>query len=180
MPFSGGRGWWIRFPAGKPRRLQHATGMLPSAAFRIHQNKKNTAKRHKPFGCVWWGMVDSNHRRRCQQIYSLSPLATREIPQIQLELVDGFAFLRESHGGCNMPPACCQVPPFESVRKRMRNMWSWWTDSNPRPADYKSAALPAELHQHLTSEQMYISRLNVFCQPKFQLLTAFFTKEGVV
>ena len=25
--------------------------------------------------------------------------------------------------------------------------WSWWTDSNPRPADYKSAALPAELHQ---------------------------------
>ena len=31
----------------------------------------------------WWGMVDSNHRRRCQQIYSLSPLATREIPHIQ-------------------------------------------------------------------------------------------------
>ena len=28
-------------------------------------------------------MVDSNHRRRCQQIYSLSPLATREIPHIQ-------------------------------------------------------------------------------------------------
>ena len=26
-------------------------------------------------------------------------------------------------------------------------IWSWWTDSNPRPADYKSAALPAELHQ---------------------------------
>ena len=41
----------------------------------------------------WWGMVDSNHRRRCQQIYSLSPLATREIPHIKhirLELVDGF------------------------------------------------------------------------------------------
>ena len=27
-------------------------------------------------------MGDSNHRRHCQQIYSLSPLATREIPQI--------------------------------------------------------------------------------------------------
>ena len=41
----------------------------------------------------WWGMVDSNHRRRCQQIYSLSPLATQEIPHIKhirLELVDGF------------------------------------------------------------------------------------------
>ena len=41
-------------------------------------------------GTFWWGMVDSNHRRRCQQIYSLSPLATREIPHIHLELVDGF------------------------------------------------------------------------------------------
>ena len=27
--------------------------------------------------------------------------------------------------------------------------WSWWTDSNPRPADYKSAALPAELYRRL-------------------------------
>ena len=26
----------------------------------------------------WWRGVDSNHRRQCQQIYSLSPLATRE------------------------------------------------------------------------------------------------------
>ena len=48
---------------------------------------------------------------KTQQIYSLPPLATRELSHIQLK-------------------------------------WSWWTDSNPRPADYKSAALPAELHQH--------------------------------
>ena len=27
--------------------------------------------------------------------------------------------------------------------------WSWWTDLNPRPADYKSAALPTELHQRI-------------------------------
>ena len=64
---------------------------------------------------IWWGKVDSNHRRHCQQIYSLSPLATREFPHIKL---------------------------------RCQTRWSWWTDSNPRPADYKSAALPAELHQH--------------------------------
>ena len=31
---------------------------------------------------LWWGKVDSNHRRHRQQIYSLSPLATREFPQI--------------------------------------------------------------------------------------------------
>ena len=33
--------------------------------------------------------------------------------------------------------------------------WSWWTDSNPRPADYKSAALPAVLHQHIQQEILY-------------------------
>ena len=27
----------------------------------------------------------------------------------------GLAFLRESHGGCNSPPDCCQEPPFESI-----------------------------------------------------------------
>ncbi len=32
----------------------------------------------------WWGKVDSNHRSRRQQIYSLPPLATREFPHIQL------------------------------------------------------------------------------------------------
>ena len=43
---------------------------------------------------VWWGKVDSNHRRRCQQIYSLPPLATREHSHIhfykKMELVDGL------------------------------------------------------------------------------------------
>ena len=32
----------------------------------------------------------------------------------------------------------------------VKNGWSWWTDSNPRPADYKSAALPTELHQRIS------------------------------
>ena len=27
-------------------------------------------------------------------------------------------------------------------------LWSWRWDLNPQPADYKSAALPIELHQH--------------------------------
>ena len=88
---------------------------------RILSPQQKTEPRHTAQLGFWWGMVDSNHRRRCQQIYSLSPLATREIPHIRLQLVDGFAFLRESHGGYNVPPARCQEPPFESVRKRMRN-----------------------------------------------------------
>ena len=39
------------------------------------------------------------------------------------------------------------IPPYE--------IWSWWTDSNPRPADYKSAALPAELHQQFQQQDLY-------------------------
>ena len=32
----------------------------------------------------WWELVDSNHRSIKQQIYSLSPLATRESSHIHL------------------------------------------------------------------------------------------------
>ena len=59
----------------------------------------------------WWGMVDSDHRSQWQQIYSLPPLAAREIPLILL--------------------GSAQAKP-----------WSWWSESNQQPADYKSAALP--------------------------------------
>lgn len=32
---------------------------------------------------------------------------------------------------------------------RIRGGWSCWRDSNPRPDDYKSTALPAELQQRM-------------------------------
>ena len=40
---------------------------------------------------------------------------------------------------------------------RMRKSWSWRWDSNPQPADYKSAALPIELRQPSRAELRYIS-----------------------
>ena len=40
--------------------------------------------------------------------------------------------------------------------------WSWWTDLNPRPADYKSAALPTELHQHKSLPENYVLRYHHF------------------
>ena len=55
----------------------------------FHQNKTATLR----LRFCWWKRVDSNHRRRSQQIYSLSPLATWVLFHIQLvkvELVDGF------------------------------------------------------------------------------------------
>ena len=57
----------------------------------------------------------------------------------------GFAFLRKSHAGCNMHPACCQEPAFESIapilnfesktkQSIFRYSVSWWevVDSNHR------------------------------------------------
>ena len=81
---------WFRRNA--PRGVNRAESTIPSIK-----------KRHRiAMSFFWWEEVDSNHRRRCQQIYSLLPLATRE----------------SSHA------------------------WSWWSESNQQPADYKSAALP--------------------------------------
>lgn len=34
---------------------------------------------------------------------------------VGLAVCTGFALLRQSHGGCSLPPAGCQEPPFESV-----------------------------------------------------------------
>ncbi len=47
---------------------------------------------------------------------------------------------------------------------------SWWTDSNRRPADYKSAALPTELHQHFFKRRKF----NVF-YISMQYVKLFFT-----
>ena len=70
---------------------------------------------------MWWEGVDSNHRSRRRQIYSLMHLATLQPARIKL--------LPRPHGGREL-------------------FWSWRLESNPQPADYKSAALPVELRQH--------------------------------
>lgn len=66
-----------------------------------------------------------------RQIYSLIPLATRE-PLRVLNI---------------------------SAAHRATSSWSWREESNPRPADYKSAALPTELRQqlflHVSSRSIY-------------------------
>ena len=42
--------------------------------------------------------------------------------------------------------ASCQMELFSPGR--FSCAWSRWRDSNPRPSDYKSDALPTELHRH--------------------------------
>ena len=101
-------GWWIRFAfilpsAGRMNIGSHqflnwwqqvSTGHLHLEGFESHHPHSKTKTPAVKAGVLfWWGMVDSNHRRHSQQIYSLSPLATREIPHIHfrsLEPVDGL------------------------------------------------------------------------------------------
>ena len=85
----------------------------------------------------WWAEVDSNHRSRRRQIYSLIHLAALESAHMKLSLV-----------------------------------WSRWLDSNPQPADYKSAALPIELHQHKKCGASGWNRtadIRIFSPPLYQL-----------
>ena len=52
---------------------------------------------------------------------------------------------------------------------------SRWSDSNQRPADYKSAALPTELHRLVLQVQRYglFLKLQIFCR-FFLVFTHFF------
>ena len=72
-------------------RKSHGSADMPLACllgrpFRIRPPSTHTTKNHYPLdsGFLWWGRTDSNHRSETQQIYSLSPLATRELPLMKL------------------------------------------------------------------------------------------------
>jgi hypothetical protein len=57
--------------------------------------------------------------------------------------------VREGFEPSKAEPPDLQSGPFGHSGTSPKNRtWSWRWDSNPRPADYKSAALPAELRQH--------------------------------
>ena len=58
---------------------------------------------------------------------------------------------------------------------------SWWTDSNPRPADYKSAALPTELYQQgmvFSTGDDYHSKPHSICQHYFSSGGSFSNESG--
>ncbi len=81
-----------------------------------------------------------------------------------------FATVPPSHfAPKNNPPDCfftvLTLTGFESDHS-LHQGWSWWTDSNPRPADYKSAALPTELHQHFQRSNIIAYKTD-FVKQKF-------------
>ena len=54
------------------------TEKSPQTRMNTKKNVPDSKIRH----IIWWERVDSNHRSIKQQIYSLSPLATRELSPI--------------------------------------------------------------------------------------------------
>ena len=60
------------------------TGLSPCRVCRSPSLRRPHCRRFKVFGHLeicYWGVQDSNLRRQCHQIYSLTPLATRETPR---------------------------------------------------------------------------------------------------
>ena len=67
--------------------------------------------------------------------------------------------------------------PYKVVTFALLHMalqrWSWWTDLNPRPADYKSAALPTELHQHFLSAYLIYHNKSIKSRKKLKFILKF-------
>ena len=78
--------------------------------------------------CRWWRGKDSNLRTLRERIYSPSPLTTR--PPLRTE--PGIMLIIRWH-----------------VKLIAKRFWCRMSESNQRPSDYKSAALPTELIRHL-------------------------------
>ena len=107
--------WQDSASGGSPNRGSCATSPY---------HAKGTDFSSVPF--AWWEGVDSNHRSRRRQIYSLMHLATLQPARIK----------------------------FLPRPRSWTGKWSWRLESNPQPADYKSAALPVELRQHFAGKNI--------------------------
>ena len=94
------RGRWIRWPAFRWKAVRRkpvfALVLLTCHRHvgfewvRIHESSPtNKNPPAQLMGFYWWGKVDSNHRSYKQQIYSLSPLATREFPHMKFACLCG-------------------------------------------------------------------------------------------
>ena len=64
------------------------------------------------------------------------------------------------------------------VFQQPKSEWSRQTDSNPRPADYKSAALPTELCRQLKQNTLIIATAYSFVKSYLLKIDCFFKKNG--
>ena len=90
-----------------------------------------------------------------------TPVAVTIVPsnppdKIKRDMTQVISLLMVEEGGFEPPKLQAtdlQSAPFGhsgTLPYNIQKKWSWRWDSNPRPADYKSAALPTELRQHIS------------------------------
>ena len=78
----------------------------------------------------WSGRRDSNSRP--------SPWQGDALPLSHFRII----WSREMDSNHRMQCKRIYSPPPLAARESLEKNWSWWRESNPQPADYKSAALP--------------------------------------
>ena len=88
----------------------------------------------------WWRRMDSDHRSWKATDLQSAPFGHSGTPPYVPLLLEASLFLVLTGNSSQNKLR---------VSRKQESCWSWWTDLNPWPADYKSAALPTELHQHL-------------------------------
>ena len=123
------------------------TEKSPQTRMNTKKNVPDSKIRH----IIWWERMDSNHRSRRQQIYSLPPLATREHSHIKIwncmELVDGLE-----------PPTCWLQISCSTNWATPANKSACWLgrqDSNLRHLGPKPSTLPNWATPH------WLTRFNV-------------------
>ena len=73
-----------------------------------------------------------------------------EVKYEHLRYCGGRGWIRTTEVADDRFTVCSLWPlgnPSVYIKLNCFTFWSWWLESNPQPADYKSAALPVELHQ---------------------------------
>ena len=106
---------------------------------------------------IWWGKVDSNHRRHSQQIYSLSPLATREFPHIQLYKAGLLGAGRRTRTpGLLITNQLLYQLSYTSISR------AWWLYRTTRKMS-RSIFIYTEKIQLLHFSQIKVSRFSILC-----------------
>ena len=120
--------WWIRFAAGTT--IKYFRGCRPTGKPRRLKRATGTFLRA--------GFRIHHH---------LPPKQKKDIPFGMSFCFGGRWWIRTTEVIDDRFTVCSLWPLGKPSIFDYQLDWSWWTDLNPRPADYKSAALPTELHQ---------------------------------
>ena len=123
--------WWIRFAAGTT--IKYFRGCWPTGKPRRLKRAIGTFPRA--------GFRIHNH---------LPPKQKKDIPFGMSFCFGGRWWIRTTEVIDDRFTVCSLWPLGKPSIFDYQLDWSWWTDLNPRPADYKSAALPTELHQRFS------------------------------